>query len=399
MTLGRRRLPPWGVLAVVGLALVVAGLLRGEMQTVRETSTYRNFDVPSAQSGVEYLTPGVPDRANEGEYTFDGPIHTAPLVALGIVFLVFFVLRNVGSLDARLKIRRGLTQWLAFVVARLGMFRVAGVVPLQRCTAGIFPFLNCQACEMASGACPIGQFQTGLLQRSIPMLAIGTVVLTAALLGRWICGWLCPFGLFSDMLDRISLKRFQPAHAWRAGGYVVLAFLLVGSVVLVLVGITTQGPFCSTVCASGKIYGLLPYYVTTGWGEVAGGADLSALALHAALFLIFLVAAILISGRVFCRYACPLGAALGLANRLAAVQVVHRAADCNACGQCLDKCPMGIDLSEPDHLTQAGCIRCGRCVAVCKPGAREWQYPWTRTVGEGLRSPRHERVRKPVPQI
>ena len=97
MTRGRRRLPPWGVLAVVGLALLVAGFLRGEMQTVRETSTYRNFDVPSTQSGVEYLVPGVPDRANEGEYTFDGPIHTAPLVALGIVFLVFFVLRNVGS--------------------------------------------------------------------------------------------------------------------------------------------------------------------------------------------------------------------------------------------------------------------------------------------------------------
>ncbi|MHC5051969.1 MAG: 4Fe-4S binding protein [Planctomycetota bacterium] len=388
------------MLAVVGLVLVVAGALRGEMQTVRETSTYRNFDVPSDQSGVEYLVPGVPDVANEGEYTFDGPIHATPLVALGIVFLVFFVLRNVGSLDARLKIRRGLTQWIAFVVARLGMFRVAGVVPVQRCSAGIFPFLNCQACEMASGACPIGQFQTGLLQRSIPMLALGTVVLTAALLGRWICGWLCPFGLFSDMLDRISLKRFQPRHAWRTGGYVVLAFVIVGSVVLVAVGITGQGPFCSTVCASGKIYGLLPYYVTTAAGEVAGGADLSALALHAALFGIFLVAAFLISGRVFCRYACPLGAALGLANRLAAVQVVHRAADCNACGQCLDKCPMGIDLSKPDFLTQAGCIRCGRCVALCKPGAREWQYPWTRTVVENdLRSPRHERVRKPVPQI
>lgn len=400
MTPGRRRLPPWGVLAVVGLVLVVAGALRGEMQTVRETSTYRNFDVPSDQSGVEYLVPGVPDRANEGEYTFDGPIHAAPLVALGIVFLVFFVLRNVGSLDARLRIRRGLTQWMAFVVARLGMFRVAGVAPVARCSAGIFPFLNCQACEMASGACPIGQFQTGLLQRSIPMLALGTVVLTAALLGRWICGWLCPFGLFSDMLDRISLKRFQPRHAWRTGGYVVLAFVIVGSVVLVAVGITGQGPFCSTVCASGKIYGLLPYYVTTAAGEVGGGADLSALALHAALFGIFLVAAILISGRVFCRYACPLGAALGLANRLAAVQVVHRAADCNACGQCLDKCPMGIDLSKPDFLTQAGCIRCGRCVALCKPGAREWQYPWTRTVVEDdSRSPRHERVRKPVPQI
>ncbi|MHC4342429.1 MAG: hypothetical protein ACYSX0_19720, partial [Planctomycetota bacterium] len=60
---------------LLGLGLIAAGLLGGDMNQVRETSTYRNFDVPSEQSGVQYLSPGLVDRANEGEYTFGGPIH------------------------------------------------------------------------------------------------------------------------------------------------------------------------------------------------------------------------------------------------------------------------------------------------------------------------------------
>ncbi|MFQ5844781.1 MAG: 4Fe-4S binding protein [Planctomycetota bacterium] len=401
MTRRRRRIPPWFGAAVAGMVLLAAGLWRGEMETVRRTSTYRDFDVPSEQSGVQYLSPGVPDRAHEGSYTFGGPVHATPLIALGIVFLVFFLLRNVGSLDVRLRIRRGLTQWLAFVAARLGVFRVAGAVPVGRCAAGVFPFLNCQACEMATGACPVGQFQTALLARRLPLLALGTVVLTAALLGRWICGWLCPFGLFSDILDRISLRRFRPAHIWRVGGYVVLVFLVAGSVVFAWAGITGEAPFCSTVCMSGKLYGLLPYYATTAAPDVAGpgsSAGVPLLVWHALLFVIFLVAAILVSGRVFCRYLCPMGAMLGLANRIAAVKVVHRAEACNGCDRCHETCPMGIDLARPDFLTQSACIRCGRCISVCAQGARGWEFPWS-SVRE--RSPRHAPVpapRAPVPQ-
>ena len=379
----------------VGAVLIAAGLLRGEMDTVRRTSTYRNFDVPSDQSGVQYLSPGVPDRANEGEYTFDGPIHGAPLIALGIVFTVFFVARNLGSLDRKLGIGRGLTQWLAFVAARLGVFRVAGVAPVARCTAGVFPFLNCQACEMATGACPIGQVQNSLLAGTFPALAVGVIVATVSALGRWICGWLCPFGLFSDIVDRASSRRWTPSHRWRAGGFVVAALLLVAVEVLAFAGVRNIAPFCSTVCASGKLYGLLPYYATTAAGEVArlpesGGQ--AAFIYHAVLFALLIVAAIAISGRAFCRYLCPLGAMLGLGNRIAAVRIAHHDHFCTGCDRCLEHCPMGIDLANRDFLTETSCIRCGRCVAICKQGARTWEFPW---LPSRKREPNHATVRPP----
>ncbi len=388
------------ILFVVSLVMIGAGLLRGEMHDVRLTSTYRNFDVAADQSGVEYLAPGVPDRANEGAYTFDGPVHGTPLIAIGIVFAAFFLLRNVGSLDRKLGLQRGLTQWLAFAVARLGVFRVAGVAPVGRCTAGVFPFLNCQACEMATGACPVGQVQTSIMSGSVPMLAAGMILATATLLGRWLCGWLCPFGLFSDIIDRASKRRCAPSHRWRAGGFVVAGLLVVGAGIFALAGITNISPFCSTICASGKLYGLLPYYATTASGEVAhlsASGGLAAFVFHAALFTLLIIAAIAISGRVFCRYLCPLGAVLGLGNRIAAVRVVHHETACTGCDQCLDDCPMGIDLSKPDFLTQTSCIRCGRCVAICAQDARTWEYGWQSSPkGE----PEHELVRpSPAPVI
>ncbi|MHC4931599.1 MAG: 4Fe-4S binding protein [Planctomycetota bacterium] len=378
---------------LLGLALIAAGLIGGDMDQVRETSTYRNFDVPSEQSGVQYLSPGLVDRANEGEYTFGGPIHTSVFIALGAIFVIFYILRNYRSFDVKLGLQRGMTQWLVFLLARLGMFRVAGAAPVTRCAAGVFPFMNCQACEMATGACPIGQVQGSLLSLRFPALALGTILASAALLGRWICGWLCPFGLFSDMLDRVSLRRFNPSQRWRIGGFAVLGLLVVATLLFAFLGIKGQAPFCSTICASGKVYGLLPYYSTTAASDVGNGAGLSAIIYHGALFLIFLVAAVLVSGRVFCRYVCPCGAALGALNKVAAVQVVHHAQACNDCGRCHEKCPMGIDLAHQDFLTQSACIRCGRCIKICSRGARTWEYPWLRK--QSLRMPQHDRVETP----
>jgi len=373
----------------LGLVLVAAGLWRGEMEQVRRTSTYRDFDVAADQSGVQYLTPGVPDRANEGAYSFDR-IHTFPLIAIGIVFVSFFALRNLFSIDGKLGLlSRGVIQWSAFAAARLGVFRVSGVARVPRCSAGVFPFLNCQACEMATGACPVGQIQISMLHGSVPLFAAGVIVATVALFGRVICGWACPFGLFSDIMDRFSLRRGGPGHRWRAGGFVVAVLVFVGVGVFALAGITRFAPFCSTLCASGKLYGLLPYYATTAAGDVGSSEGLAVFVFHSALFALLIIAMIAISGRVFCRYMCPLGAVLGLGNKIAAIRIEHHADACTGCDLCVGKCPMDIDLARDDFLTQASCIRCGRCVAICKQGARTWEYPFARALGRTAHEPSH----------
>lgn len=69
------------------------------------------------------------------------------------------------------------------------------------------PGLNCYSCPGALASCPIGALQA-LLNRQgyrIPFAALGFFFLFGSLLGRFVCGWLCPFGLAQDLLHRIPV--------------------------------------------------------------------------------------------------------------------------------------------------------------------------------------------------
>ena len=74
------------------------------------------------------------------------------------------------------------------------------------------PGLNCYSCPAASGACPIGALQTvaGSAKYGFSYYIPGTLILLGVLLGRFICGFLCPFGWFQELLHKILTKSFQP---------------------------------------------------------------------------------------------------------------------------------------------------------------------------------------------
>ena len=69
------------------------------------------------------------------------------------------------------------------------------------------PGLNCYSCPGALGSCPIGSLQAVLGDRDhwFSFYAVGFLLFIGALLGRFVCGWLCPFGLVQDLLHKICL--------------------------------------------------------------------------------------------------------------------------------------------------------------------------------------------------
>lgn len=58
------------------------------------------------------------------------------------------------------------------------------------------PGLNCYSCPAASGACPIGAFQAvvGSSKFGFAYYITGFLILLGVLLGRFVSGFLCPFG-------------------------------------------------------------------------------------------------------------------------------------------------------------------------------------------------------------
>lgn len=69
------------------------------------------------------------------------------------------------------------------------------------------PILNCYGGPTAVFACPIGSTQQMLGMRTVPWLALGLFVITGALVGRAACAWVCPFGLWQDLLHKIPVGR------------------------------------------------------------------------------------------------------------------------------------------------------------------------------------------------
>ena len=106
------------------------------------------------------------------------------------------------------------------------------------------PGLNCYSCPGAAGACPVGAFQAvvGSSKFRFSYYITGILILFGVLLGRFICGFLCPFGWFQELLHKIpspklSTKKLKPLR------YLKYAVLLV-MVVLLLSLIHISGGGC-----------------------------------------------------------------------------------------------------------------------------------------------------------
>ena len=101
------------------------------------------------------------------------------------------------------------------------------------------PGLNCYSCPGAAGSCPIGALQAvvGSSKFRFSYYITGFLILLGVLLGRFICGFLCPFGWFQDLLHKIPGKKFSTKKL-RPLRYIKYAVLLI--MVLILPAVITN---------------------------------------------------------------------------------------------------------------------------------------------------------------
>lgn len=232
------------------------------------------------------------------------------------------------------------------------------------------PGMNCYSCPGALGSCPIGSLQAviGSWNFKFAFYVAGFLVFVGALVGRFVCGWLCPFGLIQDLLHKIpfpkKLNTFRGDKLLRKLKYVILLVFVI-LLPLFLVDLLGQGApyFCKLLCPVGTLEGGIPLVLLNKSMHSALGwlYAWKNLLLAATIFLSILIY------RPFCKYICPLGAIYSVFNPISVFRYRVDDHKCTHCGACAKVCGMQID--PTDSANHPECIRCGRCKKACPTGA------------------------------
>jgi polyferredoxin len=255
--------------------------------------------------------------------------------------------------------------------------------------------------------CPFGGLQSlsAFLVKNVLACSMTTVqialgialVVGAILAGKLFCSYICPIGTFTEWLGRIG-ERYKLRYTIKG-----VADKLLRSLKYILLGLTlyftiTSGElFC-------KKYD--PYYASfTGFSS-------DVVVLYALLALVITIGGSIFIRQFWCRYLCPLGAVTNISVHLIPfftvtlvyvilkltvlpdlswvwyllvallagflteiitlrssifplLKITRTDEKCTHCRICDKVCPMAIDISGVDKVTNIDCHLCGDCVAMC----------------------------------
>ena len=259
----------------------------------------------------------------------------------------------------------------------------------------IYPFFN------VGGGWGVHYDSAGIERLAI---VFGIIILASVILGRVWCGWVCPFGLYVDLMTRlrkalrIKRRNFSDKFNERFHqlSYLILALIIILSVVFAshaiagtqLVAGTQKGgfvyeyfsaPFCQVCpmkpfCILAEVgVGLMrPEWTTqnTTGQFYQLGYFLTSTNL---IILGVVTAAAFFFRRSWCKI-CPLGALIALFNRfppfkwISGVRLNKVEEKCTKCGICKRVCPTQVKEvyeQKSGDVASSQCIFCMRCVEMC----------------------------------
>ena len=228
------------------------------------------------------------------------------------------------------------------------------------------PGMNCYSCPGAKGSCPIGALQAviGSPKYKFSYYVVGFLFFVGALIGRGVCGYLCPFGLVQDLLHKIpfvkKIETFKGDRPLRKAKYLILLVFVI-LLPLFLVDIIGQGApyFCKLICPVGMLEGGIPLV----WMNTSMRGAVGFLYAWKGLILLLTILLSIIIYRPFCKYICPLGAIYSLFNSVSFFRYTLDHQKCIHCGRCKAVCEMQCDPVQ--NCNDLECIRCGKCKNAC----------------------------------
>ena len=249
-------------------------------------------------------------------------------------------MRSIIEKSTRIKKLRTFTQLAALVFLSMPFLGLQGISA---------PVFYCHGCPIASMACPLGIISNFCVYRIFPFVTVGILGLVGAIGGRFVCGWLCPFGFLQDLLYKIKSRKIAlPAYL----NYAKYGILVVMVILIPLSRTKLLYVFCD-LCPVGTLESTIPWALM---GVTSG--DWADFSLRVGILVGALALAVTAS-RSWCRVFCPLGAIFALFNRVSLVRMSLTRHECKGCGVCAKGCP--VEINPVKQMNTAECTRCLDC--------------------------------------
>lgn len=254
------------------------------------------------------------------------------LVALLLLTIILFFQDNFARHPKFLRwLRHG---YLTFTVVFIGWYALG-----QLSIVNVLTFVHALVTE----------FRWELFLSDPIIFIIWTFTAASILLwGRGVfCGWLCPFGALQELINEIARKLKIPQYELPFAVHERL-WAIKYIVLLVLFGISLESMALAERAAEVEPFKTaITLKFDRQWWFV--------------LYAVILLVVNIFTRKVFCRYICPLGAALSVTSRVRLFDWLKRRKECgNPCQLCAKECE--IQAIHPDgHINHNECHYCLDC--------------------------------------
>ncbi len=246
--------------------------------------------------------------------------------------------------------------------------------------------------------------QTTFGQPAFPWFAVASFLIAGILLGKSLCGWICPFGLIQDIIDFTKRGKREISRRTHESmlyvKYGILAFTLIISVTFAAsktvgasqgyesaLGIFAEAPF-TLLSPAETLFGIIPEMILGFRNAITEIPVLDALGGIVNLPLLFWVQLALMIGvlvvsayvpRAWCKYFCPHGAIMAILNMFSFLGLRRDPVKCakGECRLCVEVCPMNVRILDLpwEKFSDPECIYCMKCADSCSNGAISLKYP------------------------
>ena len=194
--------------------------------------------------------------------------------------------------------------------------------------------------------------------------SIQTFVIIPFIVIRWgkgaYCGWVCSCGALAETLGDTHREKMPHGRNWNRLNMLGQVILLAAFIML---GIRIWGWVVPTSWAALHFDELLQGHSPLSYKWLV---DVSLAGFFGVgLYFHF-------SGRVWCRFACPLAALMHIYARITEFRIFADKDKCISCNVCSSVCHQGIDVMAFAHrglpMSDPQCVRCSACVSSCPTG-------------------------------